>query len=160
MLPTLHVKRAGAHASLPVRGSRHAAGLDLHAALDAPVVVEPGSRALISTGLSMAFPEGSYGEIKSRSGLALRHGVVVQGGIIDGDYRGVVQVLLFNLGSAPFEVKNGDRIAQMLVLPVVMAQPAWVGDDEELPAVAGDAAAVALTAGDRGARGFGSTGVS
>jgi dUTP pyrophosphatase len=97
-----------------------AAGLDLRAALDAPLVLEPGARALVSTGIAVALPPGYEGQVRPRSGLALRHGVTVLNspGTIDCDYRGCVQVLLVNHGQAPFEVRPQDRIAQLVVAPV------------------------------------------
>jgi dUTP pyrophosphatase len=134
--------------SLPVYQSEAAAGLDLVAAVpaDAPITLAPGARALVPTGLSMAIPAGYEGQVRPRSGLALRHGVTVLNspGTIDADYRGEIQVLLVNLGSAPWQAIRGERIAQLVILPVARA---------ELQSVAN------LDATARGAGGFGSTGM-
>ena len=102
---------------LPAYQSPGAAGLDLLAAVDAPVVLRPGERALISTGLILELPEGFEAQVRPRSGLALRHGVTVLNspGTVDSDYRGEVKVLLANLGDRPFTVARGERIAQLVV---------------------------------------------
>ena len=98
----------------------------MHACLEAPVTVEPGRRVLVPTGLAIALPDGYEAQVRPRSGLALKHGVTVLNGpgTIDADYRGEIQVLLVNLGEAPFVVAPGERIAQMVVAPVTRA--AWV----------------------------------
>lgn len=107
---------------LPQYQSALAAGLDLVAAVpaDAPVTIAPGARAAIPTGIALALPAGHEGQVRPRSGLALRHGVSVLNtpGTIDADYRGEVQVILVNLGSAPFLVERGVRIAQLVIAPV------------------------------------------
>lgn len=102
---------------LPAYQTEHAAAVDVCAHLDEPVTLAPGGRALISTGLSIALPPGYEAQIRPRSGLALKHGVTVANspGTIDADYRGELGVILINLGSEPFEVKDGERIAQMVV---------------------------------------------
>jgi dUTP pyrophosphatase len=104
---------------LPAHETEYSAGLDLHAAVEAddPVVLSPGSRALLPTGLQIALPEGYEAQIRPRSGLAYRHGVTVLNspGTIDADYRGEVKVLLINHGEEPFSVERGTRIAQMVV---------------------------------------------
>ena len=132
---------------LPARQSAGAAGLDLLAAVPeaAPMTLEPGRHALIPTGLIIALPSGYEAQVRPRSGLAARHGVTVLNapGTIDADYRGEVSVLLINHGEAPFTIRRGERIAQM-----VIAQVAQV----ELVAV------TVLPATDRGRGGFGSTG--
>jgi dUTP diphosphatase len=122
-----------------------AAGLDLCAAIDAPVVLAPGARAAVSTGLAMAIPEGFEGQVRPRSGLAREHGITVVNapGTIDSDYRGLVSVLLVNLGSETFTIEPKQRIAQLVIAPVVQAELVEV---EQLPATG------------RGAGGFGSTG--
>ncbi len=132
---------------LPAYMSAGAAGADVCAAVTAPVVLQPGERALIPAGFSLDIPEGYEVQIRPRSGLALRAGVTLLNspGTIDSDYRGPVGVLLVNLGSDPFTVARGDRIAQFVVAPV--ARAAFAECD-----------AVAATA--RGAGGFGSTGVA
>ncbi len=146
-VPSLAVHRIDPLAALPRRMSAEAAGLDLAACLPGGgVVLAPGARALIPTGIALAIPPGFEGQVRPRSGLALRHGISIVNspGTIDADYRGELKVLLINLGSEPFAVEHGDRIAQLVVAPVAMAELREVG---ELPAAA------------RGGGGFGSTGV-
>ncbi len=113
----------GADLPLPAYQSEGAAGLDLMAAVaaDAPVVIGPGRRALIPTGLAIALPAGTEGQVRPRSGLAARHGVTVLNspGTIDADYRGEIQVILVNLGQDPFTVTRGMRIAQLIIAPTV-----------------------------------------
>ncbi len=99
-------------AIMPKRGSSLAAGSDLHSVMD--YVIEPRSRCLISTGLKMQFPDNVYGRIAPRSGLALKNGIDVMAGVIDPDYTGIVMVLLYNSSDVKFEVKAGDRIAQII----------------------------------------------
>jgi dUTP pyrophosphatase len=133
--------------ALPAYQSAHAAGLDLLAAvpLDEPMVLAPGKHALVPTGLTIALPPGYEAQIRPRSGLAAKHGVTVLNapGTVDADYRGEIGVLLINHGDAPFPVRRGERIAQMVIASVVRA--------ELVPAAS-------LSATDRGAGGFGSTG--
>jgi dUTP pyrophosphatase len=122
-----------------------AAGLDLTAALDAAVTLAPGASAAVSTGLALAIPPGFEGQVRPRSGLARKHGVTVLNspGTIDADYRGEVVVLLVNLGPAAVTIAPGERIAQLVIAPVVraaMCEAAELDDSE------------------RGAGGFGSTG--
>jgi dUTP pyrophosphatase len=111
---------------LPAYQSEEAAGLDLVAAVGAKetVVIAPGTRALIPTGLVLELPPGYEGQVRPRSGLALKHGVTVLNspGTIDSDYRGEVKVILANLGEAPFPVRRGERIAQLVVAPVTRAR--------------------------------------
>jgi dUTP pyrophosphatase len=137
----------GAGLPPPAYQSAHAAGLDLAAAVltEAPVTLAPLGRAMIATGFAMALPDGFEAQVRPRSGLAARHGVTVLNtpGTIDADYRGEIQVILVNLGSEPFIVTRGMRIAQLVVAPVARADVAEV-------AVLEDTA--------RGAGGFGSTG--
>jgi dUTP pyrophosphatase len=136
---------AGAGLPLPAYMTPGAAGADVCAAVDEPVVLAPGERTLIPTGFALAVPEGYEVQIRPRSGLALRAGVTLLNtpGTIDSDYRGPVGVIVVNLGREPFTVRRGDRIAQMIVAPVVRAAFTEVDG-------------VAATA--RGAGGFGSTG--
>lgn len=131
---------------LPSYETKHAAGMDLRAALDAEMTLEPGARLLIPTGLTMAIPDGYEAQIRPRSGLAWRNGVTMLNtpGTIDSDYRGEVKVLAVNHGKEPFTVRHGDRIAQMVIAPV---QQVFVEEVEELPVT------------ERGSGGFGSTGV-
>ena len=131
---------------LPAYASDQAAGMDLHAAVDAPVTLEPGAIELIPTGVSIALPAEHEAQIRPRSGLAVKHGVTVANapGTIDADYRGEVKVALINLGRSPFVVERAMRIAQMVIAPVVRA--AW-REVDELPST------------ERGEGGFGHTGV-
>lgn len=150
---TIEVKIArlphGAGLPLPSYQSAHAAGLDLQAAVpaDAPVVIAPGGRAIVPTGLTFALLPGTEGQVRPRSGLAARHGVTVLNtpGTIDADYRGELQVILINLGDAPFTVERGARIAQLVIAPVSAVQLV-------------ETATLNETA--RGTGGFGSTGVA
>jgi dUTP pyrophosphatase len=132
---------------LPAYATAHAAGLDLRAAVPegGPLILPPLGRALVPTGLSIALPEGYEAQVRPRSGLAFKHGVTVLNspGTIDADYRGEVGVLLVNLSDTPFEVRRGERIAQLVV--AAHAQARW----EEVEA---------LPESGRGAGGFGSTG--
>src|SRR5580765_3020961 len=108
---------------VPAYQTAGAAGLDLAAALREPLTLLPGARALVPTGWSVAIPEGFEGQVRPRSGLALRHGVTVLNapGTIDADFRGELRVLLVNHGDADFVVRPGDRIAQLVVSPVAHA---------------------------------------
>lgn len=108
------------NARLPTRGSAEAAGYDLYAAKEASI--PPNGRALVDTDLALAVPQGTYGRIAPRSGLAVRHGLATGAGVIDSDYRGHVRVLLFNHGDAPVTLAAGDRIAQ-LVLECIVTPP-------------------------------------
>jgi dUTP pyrophosphatase len=133
--------------ALPAYQTAHAAGLDLQAALpeDAPMMLAPGKHALVPTGLTIALPSGYEAQIRPRSGLAAKHGVTVLNapGTVDADYRGEIGVLLINHGDAPFPIRRGERIAQMVIASVVRA--------ELVPAAS-------LSTTDRGSGGFGSTG--
>lgn len=135
---------------LPAFATPHSAGMDLRAATPEGETwtLAPGERRLVPTGLVMALPEGFEAQIRPRSGLAFKHGVTVLNspGTIDADYRGEVQVLLVNLGQAPFALTRGERIAQMLVAPVVTWGWEALPDRESLGSTA------------RGAGGYGSTG--
>jgi dUTP pyrophosphatase len=105
---------------LPAPATGHAAGLDLAAALESELTLMPGARALVPTGIALAIPPGHEGQVRPRSGLASKHGIVVPNspGTIDADYRGEVLVLLMNAGNEPFTVRRGMRIAQLVVAPV------------------------------------------
>ncbi len=133
--------------ALPAYQSAHAAGLDLLAAVpeDSPLILSPGQRALVPTGLAIALPSGYEAQVRPRSGLASKHGVTVLNapGTIDADYRGEIGVLLINHGEAPFSIRRGERIAQMVIASVVRV--------ELFPAVE-------LSTTRRGSGGFGSTG--
>ncbi|MGQ9654009.1 MAG: dUTP diphosphatase [Thermodesulfobacteriota bacterium] len=101
---------------MPSYATVHSSGMDLHAAVERAVLIEPGQRELIPTGLCLAIPPGVEGQVRPRSGLAMEHGVTVLNapGTVDADYRGEVKVLLVNLGSLPYQVSRGDRIAQLV----------------------------------------------
>ena len=131
---------------LPAYETEHAAGMDLRAAVIDPIVIPPGGRALIPTGLRIAVPPGYEAQIRPRSGLALKHGITLPNtpGTIDADYRGEIRVILLNLGDEPFSIQRGDRIAQLIVAPV--ARVRWAGVDR-------------LSDTRRGDGGFGHTGV-
>lgn len=138
-----------AHASdlpLPAYATEHSAGLDLLAAVDAPLDLAPGARGLVPTGIAIALPEGYEAQVRPRSGLALHHGIGVLNapGTIDGDYRGEIAVILINHGTGSFRIGRGDRIAQLVVAPV--ARAAWREAED-------------LTESARAGGGFGSTGV-
>lgn len=132
---------------LPAYATEDAAGLDLRAAIDDEMVIQPGHQAQVPTGLEIALPSGHEGQVRPRSGLAHRHGVTVLNspGTIDADYRGEVQVMLINHGHRPFTLVRGDRIAQLVVAPVTRVAVEAV---TELDTTA------------RGGGGHGSTGVS
>lgn len=140
----VNVIYSGKH-ELPQFETTQSAGMDLRANLDAPVVLQPGDRALIPTGIAMALPDGYEAQIRPRSGLAYKHGITVLNspGTIDADYRGDVGVLLINHGKEPFTVEDGMRVAQMVVAQYTQFEWNPVAD---------------LSDTDRGAGGFGSTG--
>ncbi|MGB3562117.1 MAG: dUTP diphosphatase [Thermoanaerobaculia bacterium] len=131
---------------LPAAASVGSAGLDLRAAVTEELTLGPGERLLVPTGLILELPPGWEGQVRPRSGLAVRHGIGLLNspGTIDSDYRGEVRVLLVNLGSEPFVVRRGDRIAQLVVAPVAAVEVREAGS---------------LSPTDRGDGGFGSTGV-
>jgi dUTP pyrophosphatase len=131
--------------ALPAYETSHAAGMDIRAHLEAPVILNPMQRVLIPTGLFMELPEGCEAQIRPRSGLAFKHGITVLNspGTIDADYRGELKVLLINLGDEPFEIKHGERIAQMIISKHETAE--WVIVES-------------LSETARGAGGYGSTG--
>jgi dUTP pyrophosphatase len=132
---------------LPAYQTAEAAGLDLMAAVPEgePMTLAPGQYALVPTGLAIALPPAFEAQVRPRSGLAAKHGVTVLNspGTIDADYRGEIKVILINHGTAPFVIKRGERIAQMVIAPVVQAALVPVAE---------------LSETDRGAGGFGSTG--
>ena len=121
---TVKICRLHVDAVLPRYMTEHAAGLDLCAALDAPIELPPGGRVLVPTGLALAIPVGFEGQVRPRSGLALHQGVTLVNspGTIDADYRGEVGVIMINHGDEPFLIQTGDRIAQLLITPVIHAQ--------------------------------------
>jgi dUTP pyrophosphatase len=143
----LRIARLRADAVLPRYATEGAAGLDLSAALDEPLLIEPRARVRVPTGLVVALPPGHEGQVRPRSGLAFKHGLTVLNapGTIDEDYRGELAVLLVNLGEEPVRILPGDRIAQLVIAPVTrvsveLAEPATLEQTA------------------RGSGGFGSTG--
>jgi dUTP pyrophosphatase len=137
----------GADLPLPAYATEGAAGMDLLAAVVSSVVIEAGGRALVPTGIAVALPAGHEWQIRPRSGLAMRHGILVANtpGTIDEDYRGEIQIILLNAGAEPFVVERGMRIAQAVLAPVLRGRFVEVAE---------------LTGTARGDRGFGSTGSS
>ena len=148
--PRVSVKRLphGQGLELPSYETELAAGCDLRAAVEeaSPQILQPGERRLIPTGLAIALPPGYEAQVRPRSGLSVKFGVTLVNspGTVDADYRGELKVNMINLGQTPFEIRRGDRIAQMVIAPVVQA---WFSETDELDETA------------RGEGGFGSTGV-
>lgn len=144
-MATIAVKKLREQAILPTFGSSQAAGADLYACLEAPVTVAPGETVFIPTGLAMEIPYGYVGLIYARSGMACKRGLAPANkvGVIDSDYRGEFIVALYNHGTKPQPVSPGERIAQLVITPVLM--PEYVEVES-------------LTDTQRGAGGFGSTG--
>ncbi len=143
--PRIRWKRLTPLAVMPAYQSEHAAGMDLHAAVEAPLMLAPGDIQLVPCGFAMALPHGFEAQVRPRSGLAVKHGIGMPNapGTIDADYRGEVKVPLVNLGRAPFVVEPGMRIAQMVIARVERAS---IEECRELDETV------------RGAGGFGSTG--
>jgi len=148
-MTTLRVYRMRANALAPRYKTSGAAGMDLAACLDAPLVIAPGGTARVPTGLRIALPPGYEGQVRPRSGLAARYGITVLNapGTVDEDYRGEIHVLLINHGGEAFTIESGDRIAQLVVAPVTRVETAVVDDEASLGGT------------ERGDGGFGSTGV-
>ncbi len=138
----LSIKKLNACATLPTRGSAFAAGYDLYAAEDA--VVKAWNKSLVSTCIAVAVPHGYYGRIAPRSGLAVKHNIGINAGVIDSDYRGHVKVLLINHGKDEHNVSAGDKIAQLILEKIATPEVLEVDD---------------LEGTVRGNAGFGSTGV-
>jgi dUTP pyrophosphatase len=147
--PTVPIRRLEHNADLPLPAyeTAQAAGMDLRAAApeDSPIILRPGARVAVPTGLAFALPHGYEAQVRPRSGLAAKHGVTCLNtpGTVDADYRGEVKVILVNLGEEDFTIRRGDRIAQLVIAPVVQAR--WTEVAE-------------LDATVRGDGGFGSTG--
>ncbi|BEJ12132.1 hypothetical protein CspHIS471_0205920 [Cutaneotrichosporon sp. HIS471] len=137
----LRVKRLAPEAIIPTRGSASAAGFDLYASRDSTVPAR--GKAMVDTDISIALPEGTYGRIAPRSGLAAKHSIDTGAGVIDADYRGPIKVILFNFSDADFSIAAGDRIAQLILEEVRLAPAVEVED---------------LDVTERGEGGFGSTG--
>lgn len=140
-VPALLVQKLGPNATAPTRGSAFAAGYDLYAS--EPITIKSKNKALVSTSLAIAVPLGTYGRIAPRSGLASKHFLDTGAGVIDADYRGEVKVLMFNFSDVDYEVKQGERIAQLVLERIVTPEVVEVQN---------------LEASVRGAGGFGSTG--
>jgi dUTP pyrophosphatase len=141
MCDTLRFQKLDPRALLPTRGSAQSAGLDLYSI--EPLSIPAHTRTVARTGLAVAIPEGCYGRIAPRSGLATRHGLDVLSGVIDADYRGEIGCLLYNTGTEPIELPAGTRICQLIIEKIEMPAAAW---------------AHVLDETERGAAGFGSTG--
>ncbi len=143
--PLLQIKKLHPAAKLPRYMTDLAAGMDVCAVLDDDVVLQPGNRVLVPTGLAFAIPAGYEVQVRPRSGLAIKHGIsmVNSPGTIDADYRGEIRIILINHGEEPFTISSGDRIAQLVVAPVCQAELLEVEDLSETA---------------RGAGGFGHTG--
>ena len=141
----LQILPHGRNLPLPAYATPGSAGVDLAAAIEEPLIMRPGERVAVPTGIALALPEGWEGQVRPRSGLALKHGITVLNspGTIDADYRGEVRIILANLGSAPVTIARGERIAQLVIAPVSRALWQVVADLPETR---------------RGAGGFGSTG--
>lgn len=141
----IEIKLVTKSGNIPAYETEGSAGMDLKAVLNEPVVLAPGERRLIPTGLFIELPQGYEAQVRARSGLAIKHGITLINcvGTIDSDYRGEIQVPLVNLGQEDFEIKNGERIAQMVIAKY--EQISWKITDE-------------LSETERGAGGFGHTG--
>ena len=137
----LEFMRLHAEARLPTRGSPHSAGLDLYAVESITILAH--ARAGVRTGLAVSIPQGFYGRVAPRSGLAVRHGLDVLAGVIDSDYRGEIICALINHGDEPFHIEAGARLAQLIIESIAMLEPAW---------------SETLSDTERGQGGFGSTG--
>jgi dUTP pyrophosphatase len=144
-MPILKIRRLRATASAPAYQSAHAAGMDLAADLDAPVILKPMERAAVSTGIALEIPPGFEGQVRPRSGRAIKEGLTLVNspGTIDSDYRGELKVLLVNLGEREITIRSGDRIAQLVIAPVVRVEVIEVKE---------------LAESSRGEGGFGHTG--
>ena len=144
---SIQIQKLHPEAVVPQYMTDHAAGMDLCAALDETMTLSPGERLIIPTGIAMAIPDGYEGQVRPRSGLAIRQGITMLNspGTIDADYRGEVGVIAINHGSEDVTFRHGDRIAQLIIAPVIRAELEIVATLEET---------------DRGAGGFGHTGVT
>ena len=142
----LKIKKLNEKAVLPCRATPGSAGLDLYACLSSPVVIAPGERELIPTGIAIDLPNsGVVGLVYARSGLAIKKGITLSNcvGVIDSDYKGELKIGLINTSKEPYTLENGDRIAQLVIAPILCPEPFWVEE---------------LEVSERGEDGFGSTG--
>ena len=142
MTQVLNFKRLDPKATLPTRGSHASAGLDLYSIED--ISIGPKQRILARTGLAVAVPQGFYGRVAPRSGLAVKNGLDVLAGVIDSDYRGELCCALLNTGDETIELQQGSRLCQLIIEQIITPTPEWADDLEET---------------SRGAGGFGSTGI-
>lgn len=144
-MQTVRVKKLHPDAHLPTYGSAEAAGADLYACLEAPVTIEPGETFWVPTGIALEVPKGCAGLVFARSSMGAKRGLAPANkvGVIDSDYRGEIRVVLFNHSAQPQTISPGERVAQFVIVPVIV--PAFMEVDE-------------LTDTDRGTGGFGSTG--
>lgn len=145
-METLKIKKIRENAKVPSRGTQGSAGLDLCACIDSPLTLNGGDTALIPTGIAIALPSANYGAfVFPRSGIAVKHGIGLLNsvGVIDSDYRGEIMVGVINQKKEPYTIESGERIAQMVIMPVSMMPTEEVAELDET---------------DRGAGGFGSTG--
>ena len=140
-IETLSFKKLDSRATLPSRGSTLSAGLDLYSIED--FLIQPKQRVSARTGLAVAIPEGYYGRIAPRSGLAMRAGLDVLSGVIDADYRGEIICLLYNTGDEPIDLPAQTKMCQLILEKIITPEPAWTEDISET---------------ERGSGGFGSTG--
>ena len=140
-MEVLYFKRLDPNATLPTRGSASSAGLDLFCLED--LFIGPGKRTVARTGVSVAIPEGFYGRVAPRSGLAVKHGLDVLAGVIDSDYRGELLCALYNTGDTPILLESGSKICQLIIEKIATPTAAWSDEFSETA---------------RGAGGFGSTG--
>jgi len=143
--PEIQIKKLHPEAVVPRYMTELAAGMDVQALVDKPVVLVPGERCLVPTGLAMAIPPGFEIQVRPRSGLAIKHGIALVNspGTIDADYRGEIRIILINLGNENFTIHSGDRIAQLVLAPVCQAELTLVSE---------------LAETERGSGGFGHTG--
>ena len=143
--PEIQIKKLHPAAVVPRYMTELAAGMDIQALIDQPIILQPGERCLVPTGLAMAIPTGFEVQVRPRSGLALKHGIALVNspGTIDADYRGEIRIIMINHGTEPFTIRSGDRIAQLIVAPVCQAELLLVDE---------------LSETSRGAGGFGHTG--
>jgi dUTP pyrophosphatase len=143
--PRVEFKKLRPDAVVPKYMTPGAAGLDLSAAIDQPIEVQPGERRMVPIGLAVAIPPGFEGSVRPRSGLAIKHGLTLVNapGTVDSDFRGQLQVIVINHGREPFVINHGERIAQMVIAPVAQAEVVEVDE---------------LSETERGSGGFGSTG--
>ncbi len=141
----IRIKKIHESAVIPEYATEHAAGMDLSACLDAPMTLGPGERAIVPTGLALAVPAGYEAQVRGRSGMAIKHGVLPANGVgtIDADYRGELGVILLNTSNEPFVVEHGMRVAQLVIARHETAEWSVVGELDKTA---------------RGAGGFGSTG--